>query len=116
MSSLFFVHIKMVKALSEAVRVQVIAQGLSMSKIASQLKISTKSVSVILKRWIEEHTIQPKARPGRKQKLTNVDKRQIVIHAKRHPESTRQQIKEQLGLNVPNKTISRALKENGLKF
>ena len=108
----------MTKPLSEFVRIQIIAlrnSGHSMSKIANQLKVSKKSVSVILKRWREEETIRPRRRLGPKSKLTASDKRHIAIHAKQNPKLTRQQLKDELNLDVSLSIISKALKEHGLK-
>ena len=48
--------------------------------------------------------------------MTPPDKHHIVNHAKKHPNSTRQQIKNDLNLNISLSIISNTLKENGLTY
>lgn len=109
----------MAKTLANETRVKIIelkAQGKSGSEIARELKVSKPGVNKIIKKWREEGTLAPKKRIGRPTKLTEADKRQIAIHAKKNCHISRLQIKKDLQLDVCPTTISKALSDHDLHF
>lgn len=114
----FFV-LKMPAALSENQRIEIIAssrEGLSRSEIAARVGCHPRSVARIVSKFELEGTLKPSSSTGRKRIISPAQERHIVINAKRDRRLTRQELINELNLDVCKATITNVLKRNDLRF
>ena len=76
----------------------------------NEIKVSRKSISTFLKKYIETKSINDKPRSGRTKKLTNEEINLIGELTRLNRDLTASKIKEYLNLNVSTYTILRASK------
>ena len=107
---------KRISAAKRSAVLSLLDEGLSSRQIASRVKISNRTVDRI--RAVHRHTIQ-KPKRGRKPRLTAQDKKHIMRIWRAGDEENASQIarqlKEDTGKDFSHDTISRVLKEAGLK-
>ena len=87
--------------------------GLSYAAVAKKFDVSKNAVVRIMKKFNDTGSVENKRGRGRKRKLTTRDDSMILREVKKNPQITVRSIKENLNLNVSDRTVIRRIKEKG---
>ena len=87
--------------------------GLSYAAVAKKFDVSKNAVVRIMKKFNDTGSVENKRGRGRKRKLTTRDDSMILREVKKNPQITVKSIKENLNLNVSDRTVIRRIKEKG---
>lgn len=88
-----------------------IQKGSSQRKVAAKFEVSKTQVQKLWKKFRETGCVADRAGRGRNRATTDRDDSRIVREIKKNPCLTARSIRENLQLNVSNKTIERRLRE-----